>query len=123
MNRDLDGFLNMAKRAGEKLKELTEEKEIIRITSHYDADGIAAAGIIGLALLRLGATFHIRIVKQATPGIIEELANENRSSYVFSDLGCAQIDSIKRYLSESSVIVLDHHEIRNTDDFPGLLHG
>ncbi|MFX0096542.1 MAG: DHH family phosphoesterase [Candidatus Hodarchaeota archaeon] len=122
MNRDLDDFLNLTKRAGEKLKEWAEEKEIIRITSHYDADGIAAAGIIGLALLRLDATFHIRIVKQATPKIIKELADENRSSYVFSDLGCAQLDSIKRYLSESSVIVLDHHEIRNTDDFPGLLH-
>ncbi|MFX1362413.1 MAG: DHH family phosphoesterase [Promethearchaeota archaeon] len=122
MHRDLDGFLNLAERAGEKLKEWAEENEIIRITSHYDADGIAAAGIIGLTLLRLGATFHIRIVKQATPKIIKKLSDENRSSYVFSDLGCAQLDSIKHYLSESSVIVLDHHEIRNAYDFPGLLH-
>ena len=122
LNRDLNSFLSIATKAGEKFQEWADEQEIVRITSHYDADGIAAAGIIGLILLRLGVSFHIRIVKQANPQIIKELADENRSCYVFSDLGCAQLNSIKRHLSESSVIILDHHEMRNADDFPGLIH-
>ncbi|MFX1485616.1 MAG: DHHA1 domain-containing protein [Promethearchaeota archaeon] len=122
MSRDLDSFLKLAKRAGEKLQEWADEKGIVRITSHYDADGIAAAGVIGLTLLRLGMAFHIRVVKQINPQIIKELADENRSFYVFSDLGSAQLNSIKDYLSESSVIILDHHEMGNAGDFPGLVH-
>ena len=51
----------MAEEAADLIKRTVENGGFVHVVSHLDADGLAAAGIIGATLARLDATFSIRI--------------------------------------------------------------
>ncbi len=99
--------------AVEKLKFRIQSNELIRVSSHIDADGIAAAGILCSALSRLKARFHLRILRQLDPEFIEALAKEQHKCYIFSDFGSGQVEALTKFFSTEDVILLDHHEPLN----------
>lgn len=104
-------FENVLNSAAEKLKSwITSDEKIIRLSSHIDADGISAAGILCNALNRLDARYHLRILRQLEPKFIESLAKEERNCYIFSDFGSGQLNFIQKFLPDENVIILDHHE-------------
>ncbi len=106
-------FYDILQQAASKVKSWIEADEIIRLSSHIDADGLSAAGIICSALSRLKASFHLRILRQLDPEFIEELVKEDRNCYIFSDFGSGQIKHLAKSLPSKDIIILDHHEPLN----------
>jgi len=120
-------FSDSATKAARTIRETVEEDGLIHVFSHLDADGVAAAGIIGKALARLNARFRIRITQWIEEKIIEVLSDKPQL-IVFSDLGSGYVDLLKEKLGGFKVVILDHHQIvgEGTDDFVHVnphLHG
>jgi len=106
----IDNLLKNASEAADILSEHVDKGEVIHVTSHLDADGLAAAGIIGKSLHRLGGLFRIRIEKWIDEGIVNELDAEKPAVIVFTDLGSGYLDLLKEKLSNRPVVILDHHQ-------------
>ena len=102
-------FLKSATEAARTIRETVEENGLIHVFSHLDADGIAAAGIIGKALLRLDARFRIRVTQWIEEKIIEVLSDKPQL-IVFTDLGSGYIDLLSDKLANFKVVILDHHQ-------------
>ncbi|MDQ1280974.1 MAG: single-stranded-DNA-specific exonuclease [Thermoproteota archaeon] len=98
-------------KAAEIIKENIEKGKSITLISHVDADGLAAASIMGKALAREEAFFRIRIWKQMDELLVEEIASEEKSLLVFSDLGSGNLDLLSSKLPEWDIVVLDHHQL------------
>ena len=90
-----------------------EKGEVIHVSSHIDADGLAAAGIIGKSLVKLGATFRLRIAKWVDEKVVDQIAAEKPSLTIFTDSGSGYLDLLSEKLSNHSVIILDHHQTVN----------
>ncbi len=89
--------------AAETLGKRLASMEYVEMYSHYDADGIAAAAIMSIALTRAKIAFKLRIL----PGICEDDV-ENPECSLLCDFGASCTG-----LSESTMII-DHHVPYNT---------
>ncbi len=92
--------------------EVIKKHGYARVVSHYDADGITAAGILCSALIRQGIQFHTTIVNKldraSIAGLDEELV-------IIADMGTAQMDLITEFLGDTDVVILDHHTASSFD--------
>jgi RecJ-like exonuclease len=104
-------FLKSTAQAAETILETVKEDGFIQVFSHLDADGVAAAGIIGKALFRLDAKFRIRITQWVDEKIFAEILSEKPRTIILSDFGSGYIDLLGNKLSEFKIVVLDHHQI------------
>jgi single-stranded DNA-specific DHH superfamily exonuclease len=77
------------------------KNETIRIISHRDADGIAAAGIICSALFREKKDFRVSII-----GASDEIDYGN-DPMIFCDIGGGRSEEIENF--GKKVIICDHH--------------
>ncbi len=82
--------------------------EHVRIVSHYDADGLAAASIISGALARAKKRYHLTISRSLDNAMIESLAKEGNEAILFLDMGSGQIDGLETL--DAKVAALDHHK-------------
>jgi single-stranded-DNA-specific exonuclease len=80
----------------------------IRIVSHYDADGIAAAGVLCTAVYRAGYGFHASLMRNPFTKGFDRLRTEKNELIVFSDMGSGQIETIESLGCKA--IILDHHQ-------------
>jgi single-stranded-DNA-specific exonuclease len=103
-------LLNSANQAASLIRKHAENNGLIHVVSHLDADGLAAAGIIGKALTRLDATFRIRIERWIDEKIIESIQADKPTLIVFTDLGSGDLDVLNSKLSKQEIIILDHHQ-------------
>lgn len=96
-----------------KAREIADEirkRDDFFVVSNYDADGLTAAAVIGLALKRLGKKFKIRILKQLYVQEIERLLGK-APNFIFTDFGSGQLKELKEILSKNATFfVLDHHQ-------------
>jgi len=106
----IDTFLAIASDAAQAILKSIERGESIHVSSHYDADGLTAAGIIGKAMARLGGRIRIRVERWTDEKIISEMAAENFPLTIFSDLGSGYLTLLKNGLSKQRLIILDHHQ-------------
>ncbi|HXX88398.1 MAG TPA: DHH family phosphoesterase [Candidatus Acidoferrum sp.] len=121
------GFLESTKQAAKAIAETAEADGSIQVFSHLDADGVAAAGIIGKALARSDAKFRIRITQWIQEKIFEVLSDKPQL-IVFSDLGSGYTDLLGEKLKDFKMVILDHHQIvgENSDNLVHVnphLHG
>jgi RecJ-like exonuclease len=121
------GFLDSVRQAARAIVETAENDGLIHVFSHLDADGVAAAGIIGKALLRLDARFRIRITQWIEDKIFEVLSDKPQL-IVFSDLGSGYTDLLREKLADFKIVILDHHQVvgENSANFVHVnphLHG
>lgn len=86
------------------------KKTKVRIIGHVDADGIASASIIAIALMRAGYRFHLSI-KKTEPNLIKEIENEENDLIIFVDIGSSYLEEMKKL--RTNVIVLEHHISKN----------
>jgi len=100
-----------AAQAAKTILENVKEEGFVNVFSHLDADGVAAAGIIGKALFRLDAKFRIRIAQWIDEKIVSEIVSEKPQLTVFTDLGSGYIDMLKEKIQGFKVVILDHHQI------------
>ncbi len=82
------------------------QETLVRVISHYDADGISAAAIICHALQRAGYGFHATLSKTG-PSIFETLQYEDNTLTIFSDMGSGQLQEIEDL--KCKVVICDHH--------------
>lgn len=87
------------------------------LVSHYDADGISAAGIASILLERLGKKFSVRCTKQLDSEILSELAKRGER-FVFTDLGSGYISLLEEHLKQKEFCIIDHHEPPDGDESP-----
>lgn len=106
----IDALVKDASEAASLILKYVEKDEVIQIASHVDADGLAAAAIIGKSLLRLGGTFRIRVSKWVDEKVVDEIAAEKPPLTIFTDFGSGYLDLLNEKLSKLRVIILDHHQ-------------
>lgn len=104
-------FLKSTENAAKTISEIAEKDGFIHVFSHLDADGVAAAGIIGKALFRLDARFRIRITQWIDEKIIGEILSEKPQLVILSDFGSGYIDLLNEKVADFKVVILDHHQI------------
>ena len=109
--KQITHFLDSASQAAKTILETVKENGVIHVFSHLDADGLAAAGIIGRALFRLDARFRIRITQWIDEKIVEEILSEKPQLIVLTDLGSGYIDLLNEKLSDFKIVILDHHQV------------
>jgi single-stranded-DNA-specific exonuclease len=87
---------------------IVKSAAMLRVISHHDADGIAAAGVMTSALRRAGKQFHLSIVKGLDSEDIDRLAKEGNEAIVLLDMGSGQIEGIEKI--DAKIAALDHHK-------------
>jgi single-stranded-DNA-specific exonuclease len=110
----IEQFLAAATEAAKTILQTVEKDGFIHVFSHLDADGIAAAGIIGKALSRLDAQFRIRVTQWVDEKIITEIIADQPQLVIFTDFGSGYLDLLSQKISEFKVAILDHHQINGT---------
>ncbi|PXF53334.1 MAG: hypothetical protein C4B56_02625 [Candidatus Methanophagaceae archaeon] len=90
----------------ERAAEVIKKHDYARVVSHYDADGITAAGIICNALIRSGIQFHATIINKLDRYFVQEM---NEELIIIADMGTAQMNLILKFLKDKDVVILDHH--------------
>lgn len=95
--------------AAEKCAGLIRQSSECLVVSHIDADGLTAAGIICLALGRMGKSYDVRFLKKLDDDALADIANRaGKRLVIFTDLGSGAIDRIKAL--GINAIVTDHHQ-------------
>ncbi len=108
--KQIDAVMKDAYKAANLISEHVEKNDVIHVSSHIDADGLAAAGIVGKFLVRLGGTFRLRVAKWVDEKVVDQIAAEKPSLTIFTDSGSGYLDLLGERLSNDSVIILDHHQ-------------
>src|SRR3989338_1642219 len=102
-------FYQDVKNAAEAFKKI-DKKEVIRIISHLDADGIGAASLIVKCLNNDVRKYSLSIVQQIKRELLEELSKESYRCIIFTDLGSGVLTDIEELFKGKKVFILDHHE-------------
>ncbi len=110
ISEKIRALVKSASEAVSLILEHVEENQAIQVITHIDADGLAAAGIMGNALVRLGATFRLRSTKWLNEEVVEGIAAEKPPLTIFTDLGSGYLDLLDEKISNQNVIILDHHQ-------------
>ncbi len=116
--KDIEGFLASAATAAKVIHETVQNDGFIHVFSHLDADGIAAAGIIGRALFRLDARFRVRITQWVDEKIIGEIVADKPELVIMTDFGSGYIDLLNQKIPKFKVVILDHHQVSGTAQNP-----
>ncbi len=104
-------FLASAAQAAKAIMEAVEKDGFIHVFSHLDADGVAAAGIMGKALFRLDARFRLRVTQWVDEKIIGEIVADKPQLVIFTDFGSGYLDLLNEKIPNVKVVILDHHQI------------
>lgn len=102
--------MKSASQAADLIKKKVENGGFIHVVSHLDADGLAAAGIIGSALARMDAAFRIRIQRWVDEKIVDGILTDKPSLIVFTDFGSGDLDVLNSRLAHREIVILDHHQ-------------
>jgi single-stranded-DNA-specific exonuclease len=104
------GFMQDALEAANLISQVIQDRKFIHVVSHLDADGLAAAGIMGKALWRHGAHFRVRVQQWVDDTIVAEVNSDRPPLTIFTDLGSGYLSVLAENLSGHQIIVLDHHQ-------------
>jgi RecJ-like exonuclease len=118
----IEGFLASAAQAAKTILETVEKDGFIHVFSHLDADGVAAAGIIGKALFRLDAKFRIRVTQWIDEKIIGEIISDKPQLVILTDFGSGYINLLNEKVPDFRVLILDHHQITGNADNDNFVH-
>src|SRR3989337_1062333 len=114
-------FLASASQAAKAIVEVAEKDGFIQVFSHLDADGIAAAGIIGKALSRLDAKFRIRVMQWVDDKIIGEITADKPQLVILTDFGSGYLDLLNEKIPNVKIVILDHHQILGKAENPNFV--
>jgi single-stranded-DNA-specific exonuclease len=104
-----DLFKEDIKRAAQEFKKI-DKKEVIRLVSHLDSDGISAASLMVKYLNNQCRKYSLSIIQQIKKEVLESLSREPYQYYIFTDLGSGALSEIENLFADKKVFILDHHE-------------
>jgi len=83
----------------------------VKVISHTDADGIAAAAIMARCLYAYDVPFNLRFTRPLKSSEIAELGKEDHNLFIFLDQGSGQIEAIHKFILNKprDVVIIDHH--------------
>ncbi len=116
----IDSFLAQANVAAKAIQEVAQKDGFISVFSHLDADGVAAAGVIGKALFRLGARYRIRVMQWVDDKIVTEVSGGKPDLVILCDFGSGYLDLLTK-ISNSKIVILDHHQITGDSLNPNIV--
>ncbi len=117
----IERFLATASEASKVILETVQKDGLVHVFSHLDADGIAAAGIMGKALYRLDAKFRIRITQQLDEKIVGEIVADKPQLVIFTDFGSGNLDLLNEKIPNFKLLILDHHQMNGTSSNPNFV--
>ena len=109
--KDVTSFSASAESAAKLIRDVVQDDGFVHVFSHLDADGVAAAGVVGKALFRLDARFRVRITQWVEDRIVGKIVADKPDLVVFADLGSGYMDLLGQKLSDFRLVVLDHHQV------------
>jgi len=86
---------------------ILDDHDKFRLMTHYDADGISASAVLARMVMKYQKGFHTVFIDSFP----EEIPDGH--PIIFTDIGNSYLDRLSNL--EEDVIVLDHHEVRDTD--------
>ena len=123
LTNNQQSLLSSASKAAKLITDEIKENSQILVVSHFDADGIAAAAILGKALIRKDASIHIRIINKLNEGALEEISKTGANFLIFSDIGGGYLSILPKAIGQRKALVLDHHQIEPKKEAPeNILH-
>jgi len=99
--------------AAEELADLLKDRNEIVVVHHYDADGMASAGVLGNALLRIGKKPVFKAVKQLYSESFDEIKGLGKF-YCFADFGSSYIEELGRAFGKEFAVI-DHHQLKSME--------
>jgi single-stranded-DNA-specific exonuclease len=117
---NISKFLAQADEAAKVIKETVQKDGFISCFSHLDADGVAAAGIIGKMLHRLDARFRIRVMQWVDEKIIAEVTADKPQLVILTDFGSGYLDLLNQKIPNNKIVILDHHQINGAATNPNF---
>ncbi len=111
--QNIEGFLVAANEAAKVILETVKKDGFILVFSHLDADGVAAAGIMGKMLYRLDARFRIRVMQWVDEKIIGEVIADKPQLVILTDFGSGYLDLLNEKIPNVKVVILDHHQVNS----------
>ena len=109
--QNIDGFLAASNEAARVILETVKKDGFILVFSHLDADGVAAAGVIGKMLSRLDARFRIRVMQWVDEKIVGEVIADKPQLVILTDFGSGYLDLLNQKIPNIKVVILDHHQL------------
>lgn len=106
----VEAFSTDAAEAAKMIVDSTEKEGFIHVVSHLDADGLAAAGIIGRMLWKLDANFRLRIQQWIDERIVSDIKSDKPTLAIFTDLGSGYLSVLSENVSKCRIVILDHHQ-------------
>ena len=97
-----------------KAADLIRSHNFIQVYSHYDADGLSAAGIVANVLLRENKQFRIRTFTSLEEEAMQEVRECKYDCILMTDLGASYISELEALGKD--VIVLDHHTVQKDSE-------
>lgn len=117
----IKNFTDSAQQAVALIREKAERGAFIHVVSHLDADGIAAAGIVGKTLLKLDANFRVRVQQWVDERIVESIVSDKPDLAILSDMGSGYLELLCKGFKGIDVIILDHHQPIGENTCPTLI--
>jgi single-stranded-DNA-specific exonuclease len=111
--QNIEGFLAAANEAAKVILETVKKDGFILVFSHLDADGVAAAGVMGKMLHRLDARFRIRVMQWVDDKIIGEVIADKPQLVILTDFGSGYLNLLNEKIPNVKVVILDHHQINS----------
>src|SRR3989338_3777925 len=106
--------------AAEEFKNV-DKKEVIRLISHLDADGISSASIMIKLLNSDNRKYSVTIVPQLNRAVITQFASESYNCFIFTDLGSGMVSEIQELLKGRKIFILDHHAVEESAKYGDIV--
>lgn len=104
------GLLEDVERASERILSLINNGKSFLVICHNDADGLSSGAIASVMLLREGASFITRAVKNMEESIGFLKTLPEGVIPVLTDIGGGYLDEVSEAVKDRPIFVLDHHE-------------
>ncbi|HID16725.1 TPA: DHH family phosphoesterase [Candidatus Bathyarchaeota archaeon] len=122
-DRNFNAMLKKAEEVGEFLREEANKNSKFTVVTHFDADGLASGGVFGKALIRLGASFQVRVIEQLDEDSLRKVLNLKGDVIIFSEIGSGYLSLISSASKKKKILIVDHHQPEACPkEDPRLLH-
>lgn len=112
---DLSGFQSRLKQARNRLEEYRGKPALV--FHHDEADGLTSASLARLALEKAGLSTELVCLDKLYPEVVADVGARPGLVVVYVDLGSGHVDLLSRQnKAQNLVIVLDHHDTRESSD-------